>query len=595
MALACNFCRSRKRRCDARKPSCSNCIEMEVDCQYDDAPSQRIDTTGGTREILGRLRDIEAILESQSESLASLSQHPPLSQAHETSPQSQSSVPMTGLQGVGVPFSPWPFTGFQLQSEPNLPPLTIPIKHKTSSSYLLSLPAMKALIGDYPDDLFFLLESRNRLPPELSFEDWPPRPEIEIRRDVADELVSTFFSSAHHNHPILDQDEFQEVYSRFLETGPDPSIASALCMVIFALGTVASSHPDQEQFSTSPPGMQYMQHAMPTLISQSSWSFSYSLLLPQALVLASVYFAYIVRPLQSWRLIYSASTILQFKLSGIDPRQEGPNSRESIIRLFWSCFLVECDRLAELELPRSGLQQLTDEISLPSCTNLGLMQSTCYLAEISIRRLLNRIHNSLYPSKKHVLTLSSTLLTAHDDFSIQDVSSMIAVCDELHAQLETWHASIPEAFRPALGVGTPAVESNDREAVLRIRYFAARHIIYRPFLLYIVTHGMEHTTESMIEKAALCIESCRYYIHNTTRVLVGPSQYTWTFSLSSLGAIVVLTLASLSPDLRHLVLDIDELQSIAINNIRPWAFSSLEAVVSILEDVQRKQRILARV
>lgn len=30
-----------KRRCDARKPSCSNCMEMEVDCQYDDQPSQR--------------------------------------------------------------------------------------------------------------------------------------------------------------------------------------------------------------------------------------------------------------------------------------------------------------------------------------------------------------------------------------------------------------------------------------------------------------------------------------------------------------------------------------------------------------------------
>lgn len=63
----------------------------------------------------------------------------------------------------------------------------------------------------------------------------------------------------------------------------------------------------------------------------------------------------------------------------------------------------------------------------------------------------------------------------------------------------------------------------------------------------------------------------------------------------SLGAIVVLTLASLSHNLRHLVPDIDELQSVAIGNIKPWAFSSLEAVVSILEDMQRKQRILSRV
>lgn len=219
-------------------------------------------------------------------------------------------------------------------------------------------------------------------------------------------------------------------------------------------------------------------------------------------------------------------------IHSIQAGEESPSSRESVIRLFWSCFLVECDRLAELELPRSGLQQLTDEVSLPSCTNLGLMPSTCYLAEISIRRLLNRIHNSLYPRKKHVLTLSSTTLTAVDDYSIEDVSSMVSVCDELHSQLETWHASIPEGFRPHLDVGTPGTESNTREPVLRIRYFAALHIIYRPFLLYIVTHGVEHATEVMFEKASVCIEACRRYLHSTSLVLAGPSQYTWTFSLS---------------------------------------------------------------
>lgn len=64
---------------------------------------------------------------------------------------------------------------------------------------------------------------------------------------------------------------------------------------------------------------------------------------------------------------------------------------------------------------------------------------------------------------------------------------------------------------------------------------------------------------------------------------------------SSLGAIVVLTLSSLNPLLRELVLDIDELQSIVLDNIRPWAFSSLEAVVTILEDMQKKRRLLSRV
>lgn len=44
-----------------------------------------------------------------------------------------------------------------------------------------------------------------------------------------------------------------------------------------------------------------------------------------------------------------------------------------------------------------------------------------------------------------------------------------------------------------------------------------------------------------------------------------------------------------------MVTDIDELQSLVLDNIRPWAFSSLEAVVTILEDIQRKQRLFARV
>jgi hypothetical protein len=65
--------------------------------------------------------------------------------------------------------------------------------------------------------------------------------------------------------------------------------------------------------------------------------------------------------------------------------------------------------------------------------------------------------------------------------------------------------------------------------------------------------------------------------------------------LRTLGAIIILTMASLSPDLSHLVPDVDELQISAIENIRPWGFSSLDSVVSILEDMQRKCRRLSRV
>jgi hypothetical protein len=198
----------------------------------------------------------------------------------------------------------------------NLPPLTIPIKHKTSSSYLLTLPSVKALIGEYPTDLFFRFELRSQLPPQLSLERFQPASPVAIEQEITDELVLFFFAYVHPNHPILDRDEFEICYARFLENGPDISHESILCMVVLALGAVASAAPDPEIFKESPPGMEYMQYAMPTLVSISAWSVSSSMLAAQGLVLASVYFAYIVRPLQSWRLIYSASTILQINRVG---------------------------------------------------------------------------------------------------------------------------------------------------------------------------------------------------------------------------------------------------------------------------------------
>lgn len=107
---------------------------------------------------------------------------------------------------------------------------------------------------------------------------------------------------------------------------------------------------------------------------------------------------------------------------------------------------------------------------------------------------------------------------------------MDAICNELLSQLELWYSSIPETFRPDLEVDTTDI--TNRQSILRIRYFATRHIIFRPFLLSIVIHDSERAPASMLEKAVLCIESCRYYIYHTTHVLARPSQYTWTFSLS---------------------------------------------------------------
>ena len=339
----------RKRRCDAARPACRNCVEADVDCHYDDTPSQRIDSSGGSREIIGRLQEIEAMLQHHlpgistlasgvqalvSQSASAIAAASPASQASTLQAARILSHDLAGAGAAALPpgsRSSWSLPLHHLDhpqqpgelsavADPELAPLTIPVGHKTSSNYLLRLPPMQQLIGEYPPDLFFLLESRNPLPPDLPAHPSPrpsnPLTAAELDREVLDCLVSAYFAEAYHCHPILDRDEFHRIYHTFLDNYyADPwSIESVLCLVVFAMGAATLAPPGALGFHDNPPGMAYMQAALPTLISMSSWSVSYSLLLPQALVLASVYFAYITRPLQSWRLVYSASSLLQFKL-----------------------------------------------------------------------------------------------------------------------------------------------------------------------------------------------------------------------------------------------------------------------------------------
>ncbi|KAF4336067.1 C6 finger domain protein [Fusarium beomiforme] len=582
------------------------CGEARVDCQYDDGPSQRIDTSGGTKEIISRLKDIKDILAEQQQQLTVLSSlnasHPAsrVGLAHgvmsNTSDGSPSSVSMHGTQPIDND-SPQFATHMRKQSDADASePMNIPAEHKTSSSYLLGLPAVKMLVGEYPTNLFFLLESQSPLPPELSPEQCQTSlPPFQIDRPFLDHLVASFFSSVHVSHPVLDQAEFTIIYERFLDKGADSSTESALCMTVFALGAVSSLPTGSSDTQSSPAGTEYIKYALPTLMLRSLWLFSFDLALAQALVLASVYFAYIVRPLHSWRLIYLATNLLQLKLSSsMGCQKQALNTEVDILRLFWSCFIIECDRLAELELPRSSLQQLTDDANLPRCENLDDIHMTAYLAEISIRRLLNRIHNSLYPRKPNALntSLSSTSLMTPEEFSIDELTSITSVCEELHSQLDLWHAAIPEQFRPPLNLEDI---DNDRISILRIRYYAARHIIYRPFVLHVTTHNNSQIPSAVIEKAGICIESCSLYLYHTSKILRAPSQYTWTFALSSLGAVIILTLSWLNPKLRFFVPEVDSFQSMAIDNLSRWNVSSISDVLAILEEIRRKTRLRSRV
>lgn len=316
---------------------------------------------------------------------------------------------------------------------------------------------------------------------------------------------------------------------------------------------------------------------MRTINDHLCWSFNPSIISCQALILAASYLAHIGKPLHSWRYAQCAFSALQQIQTENRSGSEWHDS-DVLRRVYWSCFLLECDRAAELDLPRSGVETMADQVPLPQISAEDDYTTTAFLAEISVRRLLNRTHNSLYSRRNGTRSVGMPQLEK--------------VAGELERQLTSWYESIPEPVRPPLGV-EPC--QSDRARILRIRYYAAMHIIHRPSLLCVADHpGTPFTGTAVMASAKACIDACRIYLLNSTDMLEKRTPYLWTFSASSLGALFVLSIARSVPVLRPTISDLEMLQCCFLDKVRPWAVagSSLEAMVSMVETIMAKERHL---
>lgn len=450
---------------------------------------------------------------------------------------------------------------------------------------------------------------------------WGIRAELPyLNRDVTDLLVTTFFSVVHPCHPILDRESFFSMYESLLKTGLDLTPRSALCLVVLALGVVASQPvgTDVRQGDWAP-GMEYFAPALRILASESMFGFGGDLLVIQGLVFSGVYFAHLALPLQSWKMIHMGGTYAHMlntkyncqsvmrangSVNGYYPTDKGMGKR--VRQACWSCFLIEwyaifstcspfflprancfclSDRLAEFNLPRSGIEDLINSMPLLKDGHPPDREQLCHIAEINIRQLLNRIHSNIYGAGS---------LRSDINGLEMPINSLLVISGELDYQLSVWYETMPDVIRPGLGIGTEGV-SDDREKILRIRYYDAKQAIHRLFVLYVATFPERQAPPPpILEKAVVCLEACRLYLQNAGDILKKPSQYTWNLSHRSLTASLVLTIASLSPHMAHLVPDAVHLQQLLMDNIARWAApaSSFESIIWILADIMHKQQRL---
>ncbi|ODH49080.1 hypothetical protein GX48_04805 [Paracoccidioides brasiliensis] len=214
----------------------------------------------------------------------------------------------------------------------------------------------------------------------------------------------------------------------------------------------------------------------------------------QACLLAALYTGQLARPFSSHAWICEASRACQILLRPrtFDRIPKGTRQKDLINFAFWTCLQLESDILAELDLPASGISRFEDQLYSQD----GLFLSTSerqmpdpfimiyYVAQIHLRKVLNRVHTELYKTDK----LDSPGRKASWSTKIQEALSY---------NLESWRTGLPDNMR---WEESDSPSDNIIIARMRAKYYGARYIIHRP-LLHHALHPSNFSSDAVVNTA----------------------------------------------------------------------------------------------
>ena len=540
-ACQCEICRGRKSRCDGAKPRCRLCTELNADCVYRE-PGIKLDA--GDKLILERLNRIEGLLQTSLVSPAdlvgqtkgiTLNAHSPTmsngtSLSKEELRPSESneraySIPIAGL-------------GTWMNASLGTNISTMPKVHTTPALHLLQWPMIRDLVSRPYDPQHLLQLELSREPLQLG---------NSLSLDLANTgaYVQAFFERVNVWYACVNPFTWQRYYRVALSNGFREGGESCITLLVLALGAASlggsiSNVPRDKEA----PGMPYFSAAwclIPSLMTRNNT------LSAQCLILASAYLFYLVRPLEAWTLLSSTSMKLQLLLSG---NHRIPNhNKELSERVYWNALLFESDLLAELDLPHSGIVQFEETVGLPCGFEEeddepapGRDELWYFLAEIALRRLLNRVSHVIY-SKGATTTLAA----------------LQPIAEELDFQLTQWYEGLPLALQfPYSKVPL----TNAVQTVLRLRYFACRTIIFRPYILAVLENETAILDPAVRDCCHKCLEASVRQLEHITAHQAGHLPYLWQGALSIVSQTLLVMGATMSPSLASLLPPAEQMDSI---------------------------------
>ncbi|KAH7231536.1 hypothetical protein B0J15DRAFT_530525 [Fusarium solani] len=550
---ACDTCRARKIRCNGAHP-CAKCCASDIDCTYGSEANSR----GKGDLVLEGILRIEKSLLDLNASISSFVHSNSHQQKQQQSPNVSSrgsfarSYPQHGIGTLRAShLAPTPTGEVQRDDEHSFNNAVLDPMHTSTTESILQWPHFDnfpSLRANYVP-IFRLEQSQ----PALVTKRATTSPYV-----TTDDVSAILDSFGHHVnfwYPTMSQHQLRHIRSNFQHGVPDEdSVETCLGLLTMALGCASQTTEGlnqgrsltedelQRRLLKRKIGDAYFEAALKKIhvahLQVSSEA-------TQCLLFVALYFAFLVRPLQGWE--YLSTTAAKCLLLLAYPRAEQTSEeQERIRRIFWSCYILESDYVAELSAcPPSGIAGVESSVLLPGTYQTHLQESEeeqsslYFLACISMRRLLNRVHHLLY---------------SRDSGAALDTARFHRIVAELKHQLDKWRDILPPAFAFSLGTEPTATECG---GFLRQRYLTCQGVIYRPYLMWVLGGGSgiaaDAPSQGALSNCKACLDACLMHVLNLRSFSHTVLVDTWICSLSMAGTMLVLLSACQTPVLRGLI------------------------------------------
>ncbi|CAN6651387.1 hypothetical protein TRVA0_025S00584 [Trichomonascus vanleenenianus] len=522
---ACEACRIRKCRCNGERP-CSACVAINQECSYIEVQEKR---QSKTDQILQALKSLEAKIDG----LTGENHTPHTNGKRQREPEREDED-----DGLGVALSK---------------------SHNSATQNLLDWPAFDAIPMIHTLPTVFELEYRRK--PWTS----APAPVDHITEDVEEVLIAAFQQGMNFWYPVISRGMIDKAMKA------ESSTLKCLKYMVLAVGYACLR---TERLNNRSP-RDYGDVEIAELYGEGCFSIAIELL-PFAFMedsvasilcifYASTYMAFHHRPLQEATYLSAATRKCELLLSYEKKAGLSVEDMESIRRVLWAHFILESDISIEInELPQSGMNSIKS-IEMPkdfqshSDSEVGKHASLYFLACISMRRLLNRVH---------------TLLFATEEETYKD-SNLIM---ELDSQLEAWRQVLPKYLKFSLEPG--AELDNDHQGFLRQRYFTCKSVIFRPILNHVMLCDLNKVViddAELIRMAEMSVEACflhMKHLQSFTHTVVIDA---WICAHAMTAIMIVLFVAACSPSLvpflyeKLTISDVQEVSTRIEGYLTKWA------------------------